>query len=209
MTVRHSYQTVWSCNGSAASCYLTLSQRDDDTTETVPRQCSASIMTQRPSPASTLAFDTSSTPTSAIDPSSNESSQPIPSSTVWVRHIRICGTGGKRRSSRTTGTAERRSSCLCGSRPDHNGKPDAAKTKASVNDPLFHARLSGLLRIVIPSLRSREAAMLAVHSALLLAWTGLSLYVAELDGRCVSFTRESTRSGHELTEMRAGSCRAW
>ena len=57
------------------------------------------------------------------------------------------------------------------------------KTTATVNDPLFHTRLKKLLRIVIPSLRSREAAMLALHSMFLVARTGLSLYVAELDGR--------------------------
>jgi ATP-binding cassette subfamily D (ALD) long-chain fatty acid import protein len=61
--------------------------------------------------------------------------------------------------------------------------PDAKKSRASINDPLFHARLKKLLRIVIPSVRSREAAMLALHSAFLLGRTGLSLYVAELDGR--------------------------
>lgn len=58
-------------------------------------------------------------------------------------------------------------------------------TKASINDPLFHSRLRRLLRIVIPSLKSREAAMLALHSAFLVARTGLSLYVADLDGRSV------------------------
>ncbi|KAK4686941.1 hypothetical protein P7C73_g3189, partial [Tremellales sp. Uapishka_1] len=58
--------------------------------------------------------------------------------------------------------------------------------KASLNDPLFHLRLKKLLRIVIPSIRSREAAMLALHSAFLVARTGLSLYVADLDGRIVS-----------------------
>jgi ATP-binding cassette subfamily D (ALD) long-chain fatty acid import protein len=64
-------------------------------------------------------------------------------------------------------------------------RADAKKTKASINDPLFHIRLKKLLRIVIPSVRSREAAMLALHSAFLLGRTGLSLYVAELDGRWV------------------------
>ncbi|WVQ85299.1 hypothetical protein IAT38_007464 [Cryptococcus sp. DSM 104549] len=56
----------------------------------------------------------------------------------------------------------------------------------SASDPLFHVRLKRLMRIVIPSLKSREAAMLALHSAFLVGRTGLSLYVAELDGRIVS-----------------------
>lgn len=49
--------------------------------------------------------------------------------------------------------------------------------------PLFHIRLKRLIRIVIPSLKSKEAAMLALHSAFLVGRTGLSLYVADLDGR--------------------------
>ncbi|WWC68388.1 uncharacterized protein I206_102313 [Kwoniella pini CBS 10737] len=63
---------------------------------------------------------------------------------------------------------------------------DSKKTTASPNDPLFHIRLKKLLRIVIPSLKSREAVMLALHSTFLVIRTGLSLYVAELDGRIVS-----------------------
>jgi ATP-binding cassette subfamily D (ALD) long-chain fatty acid import protein len=57
------------------------------------------------------------------------------------------------------------------------------KKKVSVSDPLFYVRLKKLIRIVIPSIRSREAAMLALHSAFLLLRTGISLYVADLDGR--------------------------
>ncbi|ODO11837.1 hypothetical protein I350_00621 [Cryptococcus amylolentus CBS 6273] len=56
----------------------------------------------------------------------------------------------------------------------------------SINDPKFHVRLKRLMRVVIPSLKTREAAMLALHSAFLVGRTGLSLYVAELDGRIVS-----------------------
>lgn len=55
----------------------------------------------------------------------------------------------------------------------------------SVSDPLFFVRLKKLIRIVIPSIRSREAAMLALHSGFLLLRTGISLYVADLDGRWV------------------------
>ncbi|WWD18145.1 hypothetical protein CI109_102594 [Kwoniella shandongensis] len=66
------------------------------------------------------------------------------------------------------------------------GKGGSGKPVASVNDPLFHVRLKRLMRIVIPSLKSREAVMLALHSAFLVGRTGLSLYVAELDGRIVS-----------------------
>jgi ATP-binding cassette subfamily D (ALD) long-chain fatty acid import protein len=57
------------------------------------------------------------------------------------------------------------------------------KKKVSVSDPLFYVRLKRLIRIVIPSIRSREAGMLALHSAFLLLRTGISLYVADLDGR--------------------------
>lgn len=66
------------------------------------------------------------------------------------------------------------------------GKKDSLKSKASVSDPAFKSRLKGLLRIVIPGWRSREAGMLAVHSFFLLARTALSLYVADLDGKIVS-----------------------
>jgi len=60
---------------------------------------------------------------------------------------------------------------------------DRTHSRTSVNDPLFYQRLKRLLRIVVPSLRSREGGMLILHSAFLCARTGLSLYVADLDGR--------------------------
>lgn len=53
-------------------------------------------------------------------------------------------------------------------------------------DAVFFERLKRLLRIVIPSWHSSEAGFIALHSALLLFRTVLSLYVAELDGRIVS-----------------------
>ncbi|CED84542.1 adrenoleukodystrophy protein [Phaffia rhodozyma] len=53
-------------------------------------------------------------------------------------------------------------------------------------DALFYSKLRTLLRIVIPSWKSREAGLLAIHSAFLVFRTLLSLYVADLDGRIVS-----------------------
>ncbi|BEI94800.1 uncharacterized protein CcaverHIS019_0703810 [Cutaneotrichosporon cavernicola] len=72
-----------------------------------------------------------------------------------------------------------------GERPSSKGRR-RKKGRASVSDPAFHQRLKKLLRIVIPGIRSREAGMLALHTCFLLARTGLSLYVADLDGRIVS-----------------------
>ncbi len=50
-------------------------------------------------------------------------------------------------------------------------------------DALFYQRLSRILRIVIPSLRSKEALLLCMHSSLLIFRTVISLYVAALDGK--------------------------
>ena len=50
-------------------------------------------------------------------------------------------------------------------------------------DALFYQRLSRILRIVIPSLRSKEALLLFMHSSLLIFRTVISLYVAALDGK--------------------------
>jgi len=52
-------------------------------------------------------------------------------------------------------------------------------------DAVFYQRLSAILRIVIPSIRSKEALLLVMHSSLLIFRTAISLYVAALDGRCV------------------------
>lgn len=52
-------------------------------------------------------------------------------------------------------------------------------------DAVFYERLSNLLRIVIPSLKSKEALLLVMHSSFLVFRTVLSLYVADLDGKCV------------------------
>lgn len=53
-------------------------------------------------------------------------------------------------------------------------------------DAVFYERLSRILRIVIPSVRSKEASLLALHSLFLVLRTLLSLYVASLDGSIVS-----------------------
>jgi ATP-binding cassette, subfamily D (ALD), peroxisomal long-chain fatty acid import protein len=53
-------------------------------------------------------------------------------------------------------------------------------------DALFYQRLSTILRIVIPSIRSKEALLLVMHSSLLIFRTAISLYVAALDGKYVS-----------------------
>ncbi|GAA5979026.1 hypothetical protein JCM11641_004947 [Rhodosporidiobolus odoratus] len=53
-------------------------------------------------------------------------------------------------------------------------------------DALFFQRLSRLLRIVLPSFRSKEVSLLLLHSCFLVLRTLLSLYVAALDGSIVS-----------------------
>ncbi|ORY89701.1 ABC transporter transmembrane region 2-domain-containing protein [Leucosporidium creatinivorum] len=53
-------------------------------------------------------------------------------------------------------------------------------------DAVFFERLSRILRIVIPSARSKEASLLMIHSLFLVLRTLLSLYVASLDGQIVS-----------------------
>ncbi|TKA58577.1 hypothetical protein B0A53_00318 [Rhodotorula sp. CCFEE 5036] len=53
-------------------------------------------------------------------------------------------------------------------------------------DAVFWQRLSRLLRIVLPSYRSKEASLLLLHTFFLVARTALSLYIASLDGAIVS-----------------------
>ncbi|PPQ64758.1 hypothetical protein CVT26_002702 [Gymnopilus dilepis] len=53
-------------------------------------------------------------------------------------------------------------------------------------DAVFFERLSRLLRIVIPGIRSKEALLLIMHSSLLIFRTAISLYVAALDGKIVA-----------------------
>ncbi|KAG9047290.1 hypothetical protein FS837_002598 [Tulasnella sp. UAMH 9824] len=74
------------------------------------------------------------------------------------------------------------------SRSSRRSKKDGADGRpARVEvDAVFYARLKRLCRIVIPSIRSKEALLLAMHSAFLVFRTVLSLYVADLDGKIVS-----------------------
>ncbi|KAI0735491.1 ABC transporter transmembrane region 2-domain-containing protein [Earliella scabrosa] len=66
-----------------------------------------------------------------------------------------------------------------------DGGGGASKPRVAV-DALFYQRLSRILRIVIPSLRSKEALLLCMHSSLLIFRTVISLYVAALDGKIVA-----------------------
>ncbi|KAI9068030.1 adrenoleukodystrophy protein [Trametes sanguinea] len=62
---------------------------------------------------------------------------------------------------------------------------DASKPRVAI-DAVFYQRLSRILRIVIPSIRSKEALLLCMHSSLLIFRTVISLYVAALDGKIVA-----------------------
>ncbi|KAH9982714.1 adrenoleukodystrophy protein [Lactifluus volemus] len=53
-------------------------------------------------------------------------------------------------------------------------------------DAIFYQRLSRIIRLVIPGLRSKEALLLFMHSSLLIFRTAISLYVAVLDGKIVA-----------------------
>lgn len=53
-------------------------------------------------------------------------------------------------------------------------------------DAIFYQRLSRILRIIIPGIRSKEALLLFMHSSLLVFRTAISLYVAALDGKIVA-----------------------
>ena len=61
---------------------------------------------------------------------------------------------------------------------------DLASRRKQV-DAVFYQRLSNILRIVIPGIRSKEAMLLCMHSSLLIFRTVISLYVAALDGKYV------------------------
>ena len=62
--------------------------------------------------------------------------------------------------------------------------PAAAQTKPNV-DRAFARQLLAILRIAFPSYRTRETALVALHSVFLVLRTVLSVGVAKLDGRIV------------------------
>lgn len=66
-----------------------------------------------------------------------------------------------------------------------DGRPDGRSERVAV-DAVFYQRLSRILRIVIPGMRSKEALLLLMHSSLLVFRTAISLYVAALDGKIVA-----------------------
>ncbi|EME49183.1 hypothetical protein DOTSEDRAFT_68051 [Dothistroma septosporum NZE10] len=65
------------------------------------------------------------------------------------------------------------------------GRCDGGRKKVELNTEFFRT-LGRLLRICIPSFKSKEARLLLSHSVFLVLRTLISLYVAELDGRLVS-----------------------
>ncbi|KAF8349790.1 ABC transporter transmembrane region 2-domain-containing protein [Amanita rubescens] len=69
--------------------------------------------------------------------------------------------------------------------PSSKKHRDGKSTRVAV-DAVFYQRLSRILRIVIPSIRSKEAMLLVMHSSLLIFRTAISLYVAALDGKIVA-----------------------
>ncbi|KIP06954.1 hypothetical protein PHLGIDRAFT_127965 [Phlebiopsis gigantea 11061_1 CR5-6] len=64
--------------------------------------------------------------------------------------------------------------------------PDGKRPARVAVDAVFYQRLSHILRIVIPGIRSKEALLLFMHSSLLIFRTVISLYVAALDGKIVA-----------------------
>ncbi|KAG6335624.1 hypothetical protein ID866_3460 [Astraeus odoratus] len=78
--------------------------------------------------------------------------------------------------------------------PKRKDRDQGAKSVRVAVDAAFYQRLRVILRIVIPSIRTKEALLLLMHSALLVFRTAISLYVAALDGKIVA----SLVRGHSL-----------
>jgi ATP-binding cassette subfamily D (ALD) long-chain fatty acid import protein len=82
--------------------------------------------------------------------------------------------------------SEAENSAAQGRSPSHHGSDDPKKHKRVEINREFFRSLVRLLRIVIPSWRSKELRLLISHTVFLVLRTLLSLYVAELDGKVVS-----------------------
>ncbi|KAG7450156.1 adrenoleukodystrophy protein [Guyanagaster necrorhizus] len=98
---------------------------------------------------------------------------------VYVLGSTFSGLSGKGGSSRSTKSRKGK-----GSKGGNDGD-DKRSTRVAV-DSVFYRRLGAILRIVVPSIRSKEALLLVTHSSLLVLRTAISLYVAALDGRIVA-----------------------
>ncbi|KAK0465214.1 ABC transporter transmembrane region 2-domain-containing protein [Desarmillaria tabescens] len=96
---------------------------------------------------------------------------------VYVLGSTFRGLSGKGGSSRSTKSRK--------GKGGKDGGDDKKSTRVAV-DSVFYQRLGAILRIVIPSIRSKEALLLVTHSSLLVLRTAISLYVAALDGRIVA-----------------------
>ncbi|PBL00960.1 hypothetical protein ARMGADRAFT_915749 [Armillaria gallica] len=98
---------------------------------------------------------------------------------VYVLGSTFRGLSGKGGSSRSNKSRKGKGS--------KGGKDDDDKKSTRVAvDSVFYQRLGAILRIVIPSIRSKEALLLVTHTSLLVLRTAISLYVAALDGRIVA-----------------------
>ena len=70
-----------------------------------------------------------------------------------------------------------------GSVPSVERNPGDERTKGSISvNRTFYRQLRNLLRIVIPSVWSKEFALIVIHTLSLVSRTFLSIYVAQLDG---------------------------
>ncbi|KAJ2756495.1 ATP-binding cassette long-chain fatty acid transporter pxa2 [Coemansia sp. BCRC 34490] len=73
-----------------------------------------------------------------------------------------------------------------GSSKTNNGSDNGKQRRSAQLDKQFFDNMKRLVRIVIPGLLTKESAMLATHTILLVIRTFLSVAVAALDGRIVS-----------------------
>ncbi|TNY17433.1 ATP-binding cassette, subfamily D, member 2 [Rhodotorula diobovata] len=107
----------------------------------------------------------------------------------------LTGSSSAKRKAKGAAASAQSSEAVAEKRADVAGEANAASAGGKGRkrrgprvevDALFFQRLSRLLRIVLPSFRSKEASLLVLHSFFLVMRTLLSLYVASLDGSIVS-----------------------